>query len=291
MSKGLVSIIVPVYNVEKYLSRCIDAMIGQSYDDIEIILIDDGSKDLSPAICDAYADKDGRIKVFHNGNGGVSASRNCGIKNATGKWIMFVDSDDILPKNAVSILVESASANNAQYCFGGYTTVMNVFNVFYDQYVADGFSLSDKEYFDGFFRKVFFGVCSKLFLRKIIVDNNMSFDESITNNEDYIFNYEYLLYADRLSSVKESVYYYNRLNSSSLSFKYNKDYYRSRIIQFNIFLKIIDKYTQKTLSEKADLLVADFLGVAEYYSWHCDFTEFSARYRVIKEETFSAFTE
>lgn len=90
----LISIIVPIYNAESTLNRCIDSIINQSFDDWELLLIDDGSKDQSGKICDEYATKDSRIKVFHKENGGVSSARNLGLDNALGKWITFIDSDD-----------------------------------------------------------------------------------------------------------------------------------------------------------------------------------------------------
>lgn len=95
----MISIIVPVYNTEKYLRRCIDSVLAQTYKDFELLLIDDGSTDTSGAICDEYAEKDGRIRVFHKENGGVSSARNLGLDNAKGEWITFVDSDDYIEEN------------------------------------------------------------------------------------------------------------------------------------------------------------------------------------------------
>ncbi len=95
----VVSIIVPVYNTEKFLYRCIDSILAQTYTDFELLLIDDGSKDSSGAICDEYAEKDTRVRVFHKENGGVSSARNLGLDNARGEWITFVDSDDYIEEN------------------------------------------------------------------------------------------------------------------------------------------------------------------------------------------------
>ena len=94
-----ISIIVPVYNAEQYLRRCIDSILNQSFTDFELILIDDGSKDKSSDICDEYAAKDSRIKVYHKENGGVSSARNLGLDNANGEWIAFVDSDDFIKED------------------------------------------------------------------------------------------------------------------------------------------------------------------------------------------------
>lgn len=90
----MVSIIVPVYNAEKYLSRCVDSILSQTMKDFELLLIDDGSQDESGRICDEYSEKDARVRVFHKPNGGVSSARNLGIDHAKGKYIIFIDSDD-----------------------------------------------------------------------------------------------------------------------------------------------------------------------------------------------------
>ena len=101
-----ISIIVPVYNVEQYLRRCIDSILNQSFTDFELLLIDDGSKDKSGAICDEYADKDDRIRVFHKENGGVSSARNVGLDNARGEWLAFIDGDDEITEGYFNIRQE-----------------------------------------------------------------------------------------------------------------------------------------------------------------------------------------
>ena len=109
----LVSIIVPVYNVEKYLERCLDSLINQTLKDIEIILVDDGSTDDSGNICDKYAKKDKRIKVIHKENGGLSDARNIGLSIANGRYLQFVDSDDFIHKQMIEILYNTIINNNA----------------------------------------------------------------------------------------------------------------------------------------------------------------------------------
>ena len=106
--KPMVSIIVPVYNTEQYLRRCIDSIVNQEYTDFELLLIDDGSKDSSGVICDEYAEKDARVRVIHKENSGVSDSRNCALDHAKGKYIQFLDSDDWITPDATRLLVRSA---------------------------------------------------------------------------------------------------------------------------------------------------------------------------------------
>lgn len=109
-----VSVIIPVYNVEKYLNRCIDSVIYQTYQDFEIVLIDDGSTDASGEICDKYAMKDSRIKVIHKKNGGLSDARNVGMDNASGNWIVFIDSDDFIEKIMLEVLYDLVSENDVE---------------------------------------------------------------------------------------------------------------------------------------------------------------------------------
>lgn len=115
--KELVSIIVPVYNVETYVSKCIDSIVNQNYSNLEIILIDDGSKDNSSKICDEWSTKDRRIKVFHKKNGGVSSARNYGIKKSSGKYVCFVDSDDYLAPEFVTYMFFLIKKTKSSFAF------------------------------------------------------------------------------------------------------------------------------------------------------------------------------
>ena len=121
MDQAKISVIVPVYNVEKYLSRCVDSILAQTYENLEIILVDDGAKDSSGAICDEYAAKDGRVRVIHKENGGLSSARNAGIEAATGAYLAFVDSDDWIVPEAYSYLMEQMLRNDVLLvCAGRY---------------------------------------------------------------------------------------------------------------------------------------------------------------------------
>lgn len=114
MESKLISVIVPVYNVEKYLSKCIDSILAQTYKNLEIILVDDGSPDNCPKICDEYAKKDNRIKVIHKENGGLSAARNVALDIAKGEYIGFVDSDDFIAEDMYEVLYNLAEKYNAE---------------------------------------------------------------------------------------------------------------------------------------------------------------------------------
>ena len=111
MKEPLISIIVPVYKVEKYLNRCVESIVKQTYSNLEIILVDDGSQDQCPVMCDAWMEKDNRIKVVHKKNGGLSDARNAGMKISKGEFIGFVDSDDLIDHNMYQLLYEILSTD------------------------------------------------------------------------------------------------------------------------------------------------------------------------------------
>ena len=118
----LISVVIPVYNVEKYLEKCLDSVVEQTYRNLEIILVDDGSTDNSGAICDRYAQKDSRVVVIHQKNGGLSKARNVGIDTATGKYISFIDSDDYVGSCYIETLYKEIKPNiiNLSICFRSY---------------------------------------------------------------------------------------------------------------------------------------------------------------------------
>ena len=119
----LVSIIVPVYKVEKYLDKCIESIVGQTYENLEIILVDDGSPDNCPAMCDRWAEKDSRIKVIHKENGGLSSARNAGLDACTGEYIYFLDSDDYIAENCIEMLFNTIISDGSDMCIGNLMSV------------------------------------------------------------------------------------------------------------------------------------------------------------------------
>ncbi len=125
----LITVIIPVYNVERYLRKCLDSIINQTYQELEIIVVDDGSKDSSGNICDEYASKDSRIKVIHKKNGGLSSARNAGLEIATGDYVMFVDSDDFVEPDFCKIPLELALAKEADIVSFGFNKITKEGNV------------------------------------------------------------------------------------------------------------------------------------------------------------------
>lgn len=203
----MVSIIVPVYKVEEYLPRCINSLINQTYKNIEIILVDDGSPDNCPKICDEYAQKDNRIKVIHKQNGGLSSARNEGIKEAKGEFISFVDSDDWVDPKFISCLHEIIVSNNADFssCLFCRTTGEQDRKLFSETEEI----ITDKKFICAMDEKFYTGYAwNKMYKRSIIVDNEIFFDESIFNGEDFPFVFEYLEYVNRGVFIRQDLYFY-----------------------------------------------------------------------------------
>lgn len=187
----IVSIIVPVYNVEKYINRCIDSILAQTFTDWECILVDDGSPDKSGEICDEYASRDSRIQVIHKQNGGVSSARNIGIKRATSEWITFVDSDDYLYEDSLFKMVELTKQYDADlYCFGICITTKDK-QMQHKQHHETSYTIEGSY----LIKKMLLyttncGPYSKLFRNKRL--RNFCFDESVKIGEDLILNLQYL---------------------------------------------------------------------------------------------------
>lgn len=186
-----ISVIVPVYNVENYLCRCVDSIINQTFTDFEVLLIDDGSPDRSGEICDEYAQKDSRVKAFHKKNGGVSSARNLGISKANGKYIVFVDPDDLILPNTLGVLVLRSEESCADIVYGraykfstsDYSDLKEIFPYPLSdlQNIHNGIDLYTQNV--GIRGAVWGNVFKADFLRK----NKLFFIESIANGEDSFF--------------------------------------------------------------------------------------------------------
>ena len=216
-----ISVIVPVYNAEKYLCRCIDSILSQTFTDFELLLINDGSKDGSDAICDEYAAKDNRVRVFHKENGGVSSARNLGLDNAKGEWITFVDSDDFIPSDSL----KSLSNNNSEDLIIGEFQYSNGENLFGLRWNDNSVERNDFSEFlslnidTSFFRAPW----CKLFKNKIITECDLRFDVSLMLGEDTIFVNTYLLYCNSIRICKQYCYNYYFIDQKEQIIKYRKN--------------------------------------------------------------------
>lgn len=220
MNNIKVSIVVPVYNCEKYLNRCIDSLVQQTYKNIEIILVDDGSTDSSGQICDKYKTDDERIKVFHIANSGSAEARNYGLDRASGKYIMFVDSDDYIELNSVGCFVNEAERNNLDIIAGKYIVVDEKQNILdksskkilsnnssYEIFSGEKFLVTN-----GFFPVLWLYFYSLEYLRKI----NLKL-RTFQNNgcyEDTEFVIKALVKAKRIKMMDLPFYYYVQRDDS-----------------------------------------------------------------------------
>lgn len=217
-SELMISVIVPVYNVERYLVECVESIIKQDIDSMEIILIDDGSTDSSGQICDYYAGRDEKITVIHQSNLGVSAARNAALEVAKGKYITFVDSDDVLAEGAYSSLIK--------YCDGislimGQIQLMSETGELFDNKIVENRMISKDDFIIDLFAEKRFPYLGypvdKLFLRDVIRDNNIRFDEEIRLNEDRLFVLRYILHCQSVLICKEIVYYYRQRSTGVIT--------------------------------------------------------------------------
>ena len=214
----LISVIVPVYNVEDYLDRCINSIINQTYNNLEIILVDDGSTDSSGKMCDDYALKDDRIKVLHKENGGVSSARNAGLDIASGDYIGFVDSDDYIACDMYETLFENAIINDAdismcqiqkQYLNGNYSHPVEHENCMLDKYeIMSGF------FEEGFIKDIMYSVYDKIYKQELL--ENIRFKEYYMG-EDILFSFQTIIKAQKAYYDNKIGYYYILRENSAMT--------------------------------------------------------------------------
>ena len=218
--KPMVSIIVPVYNTEQYLRRCIDSIVNQEYTDFELLLIDDGSKDSSGVICDEYAAKDARVRVIHKENSGVSDSRNCALDHAKGKYIQFLDSDDWITPDATRLLVRSAEEYHCDMVISDFYRVAGERLSSKGDIEEDGV-LTQEEFAAHMMENpadFYYGVLwNKLYRRELIEQHKLRMNTQISWCEDFMFNLEYTLYAKVFYALHAPIYYYVKRKGSLVS--------------------------------------------------------------------------
>ena len=218
MDDILVSVIVPVYNSKMYLEACLDSIVNQSYKNLEIILIDDGSTDGSSNVLDLYAAEDNRVKVIHNANHGVSYSRNFGISVATGDKILFIDSDDTVDLDYVNKLVEPLEKEDYDVVVCGINDVNVKKNKSRARKFPKHLTGNLKEDFCALFMMpIITGAVTKLYDAKILREKDVNFSEDISFNEDVMFNLAYFRFVEKYKIVDAPLYNYCRRASMSLS--------------------------------------------------------------------------
>lgn len=213
VKNALVSIVVPVYKVEYWLPKCIRSVLAQTYENIELILVDDGSPDNSGKICDNFAKKDNRVKVIHKKNGGVSSARNVGIEAASGDYICFVDSDDWLARDAVETLYAEFLTNDIQICIANLQAISvknRQYTVVNSRRIVN-FKDPNKLFVDLYQEDPLGGLIGKMFVTTLIKENSIRLKEGMKFGEDVLFLLECYKYCDSISLIEKPVYFYNRL--------------------------------------------------------------------------------
>lgn len=305
-----ITVIIPVYNSFKFLNRCLESVIYQTFVDIEILLIDDGSTDGSSELCDAWALKDSRIFVVHQENRGVSTSRNKGLELSQSEWIMFVDSDDRLDLKAIEKL-HSCIDDRVDLVFG---PIINDYSI-----KKSDVKKFDEKIFDydlSFFRNEFYGgciieprifkslfsedmrklpflgsPCGKIYKKSIIEHNNLRFNKNITYGEDSFFNLQYLECAKFVKYIEYPIYYYF-MHSGSLSTgniqNKNKQYndYVDEISNITKEYQNFDKYISMDLSqmiwELSEMYGMAFRDLKEFRTFRLQLVRFVKRYQCSK---------
>lgn len=303
MHDCVVSIIVPVYNSAAYLDECIQHVINQSYIKWELILVDDGSKDLSPVICDSYALRDDRIKVIHQKNAGVCKARNVGLEVASGKFVIFCDSDDWMDESALEFFIREQSNNDADIVFGDICNVTKNRNKHVKLFNRN-FDICGKEIckkimcacigygYNPYPTKPYAisglgSVGNKLYKLDIIRRKQIKFtDETNGIYEDNLFTIQYLSKINRVCYKSEPVYYYRQTDSSSIH-RYRPESLDTSKKIFDKVTKIVDCQDDRSLFEKAFyiLVIRRLSEELRVYYFHKDSTrDVKASCNVLREK-------
>lgn len=220
----LVSVIIPVYKVEPYLRECLDSVVNQTYSNLEIILVDDGSPDGCPKICDEYAERDSRVKVIHKENGGISDARNKGLDIATGEYVIFVDSDDVIHEKYVEYLYNALIESNADTSVCQMANFTEIENVKGKKIEQESYELSGKEAVVDLYKRlcgikcssnigVMVTACGKMFEKKMF--EKIRFPKGKIHEDDAAI--PILLYQSKVVSVMSAQLYFRRLTENSIT--------------------------------------------------------------------------
>lgn len=253
---ALVSVIIPIYNTEKYLDKCISSVREQSYSNIEILLIDDGSKDKSGEICDRHGAEDDRIRVIHICNSGVSHARNLGIQQSSGKYLFFVDSDDYIDSGMITDQVSAMEHEGADLCVSALSW----------ENAASGFCIDINKPCEpemAFLLKnhLLFGPVVKLYRRDTVNKHGVLFPEAFHYGEDLLFNLRYLCHVDRICYINQCYYHYVRENTQSLSQKVRWDAFENDMVLYCELKKwLLEKNLMSKIAQ--DILADRVVGTA-----------------------------
>lgn len=241
MKETMISVIIPAYNTEQYLSECLDSVLNQSYKKLEVIIVDDGSTDKTPKICDQYAQKDTRVKVLHIQNGGVSNARNTALESATGDVICFVDSDDIINSKMCENMLKVLLISNSDVVFCRYRTFIDKLDInecnLNKNYQVVGKDDAISSLINDDYAPV---IWNKMFRRNVIYKKNcVKFNEDIIIGEDELWLIEVLAKANKIALMQDVFYYWRNRESSALHDK-KKSARKNEIKAQCIILNLLD---------------------------------------------------
>lgn len=251
----LVSIIVPVYNAEAYIGACIESIQRQTYQNIEILLVDDGSKDSSKAICDRYGSEDSRIKVFHRSNHGVSSTRNYGIEHASGDYIQFVDADDSLESETVEENLKFAKKTNADLVFFSFRYYILDENRIKENAFTQDFVGNAEEFFEKYFctlidRELINPPWNKLIRKELIRNGTIRFNENYSICEDMAFSVELLNASKRVAFNHKMYYHYNLKSTGSLVFNFHENYFEALSYYYERAMEYCNRFSNREKAVK-----------------------------------------
>lgn len=246
-----ISVLIPVYNTEKYLDRCLSSVMRQTLSEIEVIIIDDGSTDKSLEICKRYATKDSRFRVYHTSNQGISATREYALSLSNGTYIQFVDSDDWIEPDMLEVMYSEAKCKNTDIIGCNFVEHWPNRDIVYNTYYED---------YDTFIRAIIsshWGVLwNKLFRRDIFINGNVHFPKNINGGEDYIVCVKLMLKTTSVSCVNKELYHYNRMNVNSTINTMNINKVKEQINATDIVIALLqdqnklDTYENEILRRK-----------------------------------------
>ena len=243
-----VSVIVPVYNVEKTIRRCVDSLLAQTFADFELILVDDGSPDNCGAICDGYAQKDPRIRVIHKPNGGVSSARNAGLTAAEGKYVLFCDSDDSVHPRWCEILVQAAEEHPDAFIVSDIIKMRSQDDLNEDQSLSQGDPQSTT-YFQLYKRGLSGFAWNKIYSADRLRQDQVRFDESVYYAEDVEFTASYCQLCSSCLLIPQKLYYYWE-NEAGITHRYYRNMFELRLSPFKVRLALIG---ENELTEFCDI--------------------------------------
>jgi glycosyltransferase involved in cell wall biosynthesis len=266
----LLSIIIPVFNDEKNISRCIDSVLSQTYTDFECLIIDDGSTDKTSSICDEYSKKDSRIKVFHKKNEGISKTRQYGIDHANGEYIYFIDSDDWIESSFVSCMIVIINNNKHDLIFFDYIkNYTNNKNIYKSQ---NPFSLDNNLIIKLILeKKILSCTWNFLYKKEYIINNKVFFNKKINYGEDTLFILELMLKNPNIFYINKA-YYHHFINESSYTRTNLKQKYKDRILFYNCLSDLFHRYRKVNMlknnffpmNDKFEILLSGIFTRTEY---------------------------